>query len=100
MGQLRAFFARSLPEVFWNTEINDTVVRFSFDQQHPACWRSSRLARTIPRLALGVYQNPRSGFGPFCPVCCRTLLVAVRAGLPQHFGVREGLNDDQRDLSL
>jgi hypothetical protein len=60
MGQLRAFFARSLPEVFWNTEINDTVVRFSFDQQHPACWRSSRLARTIPRLALGgVPKSPQ-----------------------------------------
>ena len=30
-----------------------------------------------------VSQNPRRGFGPLGPVCCLTLLVAVRAGLPQ-----------------
>jgi len=31
----------------------------------------------------GLSQNPRRGFGPFGPGCCPTLLVAVRAGLPQ-----------------
>ena len=32
-----------------------------------------------------VSQNPRRGFGPLGPVCCLTLLVAVRAGLPHRF---------------
>ncbi len=34
----------------------------------------------MPRLARQVSQNPRRGFGPFGPVCCPTLLVAVRGG--------------------
>ena len=42
-----------------------------------------------------VSQNPRRGFGPQWPVCCLTLLVAVRAGLPHRLGVREGLSDGE-----
>jgi hypothetical protein len=42
-----------------------------------------------------VSQNPRRGFGPLGPVCCPTLLVAVRAGLPHRLGVREGLSDGE-----
>jgi hypothetical protein len=36
-----------------------------------------------PNLFVEVSQNPRRGFGPSWPICCPTLLVAVRAGLAQ-----------------